>query len=103
MSGNGDKPITFQGSKPRFFNKKKEGDPTTGGREQFEFRSKKGDQSEESGADRAPFIADDGNKVIQKGGGRKQGFGKGEPFTAPPQGGNLKADAQDQCKFLVFI
>ena len=56
-SGQDKQSINFQGPKPRFFNKKKDGEPVSGN--QFAFRSKKADKNSDSSSSRQYAGADD--------------------------------------------
>lgn len=57
-SNQAQQPINFQGSKPRFFNKKKDNEQPSGG-SQYGFRSKKVDKNSDSSSQRQYSNVDD--------------------------------------------
>ena len=105
-SSNQDKQsINFQGSKPRFFNKKKDGEQPSGG-SQYAFRTKKADNESDSGSHRQYSNADD--KPGKSTGSHKSGLDvKAKPFRkaefqrnsmGSPRSIPFKQESGDQCK-----
>lgn len=106
-SSNQDKQsITFQGSKPRFFNKKKDGEQPSGG-SQYAFRTKKADKNSDSSSQRQYSAAED--KPIKSTGSHTSGLNvKAKPFSkaefqrnsmGSPRSLPFKQDSSDQCKW----
>ena len=104
-TSNQDKSINFQGSKPRFFNKKKDGDGS-----QYAFRSKKMDKNSDSSSSRQYGNADE--KQIKSTGSHKSGLNvKAKPFSKAEFGRNsmgapsssFKRDDGDQCKYQIWF
>lgn len=105
MSSNQDKSINFQSQKPRFFNKKKDGEPAGGG--QFAFRSKKADKNSDSSSSRQ--YGNDENQAKSTGSHVSGLNVKAKPFSkadlqrnsmGAPSSQPFKPDNGDQCKSL---